>query len=294
MKRRQLPFIVGFLAPATLLYAGLVLFPLAQSFYLSLFRWRGVSARKRFVGLENFQKLAQDENYLQAVKNTLWLLVAGGLVILILAVALAGVMRQKDRGARALRAVILMPQAISLIVVAVVWRFVYNPQFGLLNASLNLVGLKGLTRAWLGDPKTALASVGAAFAWHAVGFYAMLFGAALQNVPTEIEEAAQLDGAVGLKQFWLITWPLLWPVRRVATVHLALGVINVFALVFQMTQGGPDRRTETLLTYLYEQAFKNSQFGYATAVAVANLGIAAIVAVAILLYYRKDPSGARA
>lgn len=279
---RRGAFVLGFLAPAVLIYAGLVLYPLLQAFAFSAYRWRGVSAKRTFVGLENFGKLVHDEVLLRAIRNNLTLLVIGGLVIIALAVAIAHGLHGNSRTARTLRAVVLFPQMTSLVVVAILWTFVFNPQMGI---------VKG--KAFLGDPQLALPAVGAAFVWYAVGFYTMLFSAGLRSLPAEVVEAAELDGAVGLHRFWRVTWPMLWSLKRIAVVHLTIGVMNVFALVFLMTQGGPDRATEVMLTYLYESAFKNSQFGYATAIAVVNFAVVMLLSTAILVAFRRDPQEAR-
>lgn len=286
-------FIVSFLAPAVLVYVVFVIWPLIQAFQLSLYRWRGVSVHRKFVGMENFSKLAQDDAFHKAVKNNLTLLVIGGFAIIVISVALAHAMQGRGTLGKMLRSVILLPQMISLVVVAIMWTFIFNPQFGLLTSGLNAIGLKGLTHTWLGDPKTALPSVGTAFAWYAIGFYAMLFSTALKSMPEEVGEAAELDGARGFTRFWHVTWPMMWSVKRIAVVHMTITVVNVFSLVYLMTQGGPDRSTEMLLTYLYEAAFKNSQFGYATAIAIANFAIVMVLSLLLLAFFRKDPQEPR-
>jgi N-acetylglucosamine transport system permease protein len=292
-KRGRGLFIVTFLAPAVLIYVGMVVYPLVQSFAFSAYRWRGLSMRKTYIGGQNFSKLAQDEIFLKAAKNNLTLFVVAGFLILVLSVAVAHGLQTKSRVAKTLRSVVLFPQMISMVAIAVLWMFIFNPQFGLVTTFLKGVGLDSLVHTWLGEPKTALGSVGVAFIWYAVGFYIMLFAAGLKAIPAEIYEASELDGARGLKRFWSVTWPMLWSVKRIAVVHLAITVMNVFVLVFLMTAGGPDHATEMMLTYLYDQAFKSSQVGYATAIAVANFVIVMVLAGLILLAFRKDPTERR-
>ena len=287
-------FIAVFLAPATLIYGLFVVYPLLQSFGISLFRWRGVSQRKTFIGAENFTKLATDDAFLKALHNKLVLLFVGGFATIALAVALAHGLQGAGKVARTLRGIILFPQIISLVVVAVLWMFLFNPGFGLLTSGLKAIGLGGWVHTWIGEPKTALGSVGVAFVWYAVGFYTMLFAAGLRALPAEVQEAAELDGAAGLRRFWYVTWPMLWSVKRVAITHFTIAVMNVFALVFLMTRGGPDRATETLLTYLYQSAFIHSEFGYATAIAVVNFVLVMVLAGGIMFWFRRDPQEARA
>jgi N-acetylglucosamine transport system permease protein len=287
-------FIISFLAPAVILYAVFVIWPLAQAFWLSLFRWRGLSPNKTFVGLQNYGELSGDSVFWRAVSHNVWLLVACGLALIILGLAIAHAMQGAGRAAKALRAVYLFPQVISMVVVAILWMFLLNPSYGLVTSGLKAIGLETLARPWLGDPGTALPAVGFAFIWCALGFYIMLFAAGLEGIPSEITEAANLDGSAGIHKFWNVSWPMLWSVRRVAFVYIVINVMNIFALVFLMTQGGPDRHTEVSLTYLYEQAFKNNEFGYATAVAASSFVVAMALSLSVLFVTRKDPQEARA
>lgn len=286
-------FIVGFLAPAVLLYALFVVLPLIQAFALSLYRWRGVSAKRTFVGVENFDRLWGDSVFWQALRNNLWVLVVGGIALISVGVAIAVAMKGSGRIGKVLRGVYLFPQVISLVVVAILWQFLYNPSFGLVDTGLKRIGLPTPEKGWLGDSNLALPAVTVAFLWYALGFYIMLFAAGIQQIPEEVDEAAELDGAFGWRKFWGVTWPMLWSVKRVAATYVVINVMNIFALVYLMTAGGPDRKTEVLLTYLYEQAFKNTQYGYATAIAVANFIVAMGLAGILAFIFRKNPEGAR-
>jgi N-acetylglucosamine transport system permease protein len=285
-------FLAGFLAPACLVYAAFVLYPLVQAVVLSTYRWRGLSPHGTFVGTGNFERLFADAAFWKALSNNLALLAGGGLLTIVLALLVAHAMTGRGRIAGVLRSVFLFPQVVSVVVVAVLWQFIFNPH-GLLNSGLEAAGLQVLTRTWLGDPSWALPAVGVAFVWYAAGFYVLLFVAGLQSIPQETKEAAELDGALGWKRFVTITWPLLWAVKRVAVVYLAITVMNVFALPFLMTRGGPDRASESILTYLYEQAFVNSQFGYAAAVAVGNFVVVMAISLFLLFYFRRDPTEGR-
>lgn len=277
----------SFLAPAAVLYAGLVIWPLIQAFVFSMYNWRGLSKHRKFVGFENFSKLAHDDVFFRAAQNNLVLLAVGGLVIVVLAVAIAHGLQGKGAASHTLRSVVLFPQMISLVAVAILWYYILTPH-GLLNAALR-------TKVnWLGNPSTAFPVVGVSFGWYAIGFYILLFAAGLKSLPADVIEASELDGAVGLKRFWDVTWPMLWSIKRIAIVHLMITVMNVFVLAYLLEPGGaPDRATEMMLPYLYERAFTDSQFGYATAIAVANFVIVMALAVIILLAMRRDPQEAR-
>jgi N-acetylglucosamine transport system permease protein len=286
-------FIAAFLAPAVILYAAFLVWPLIQAFQFSLYRWRGVSVKRTFVGFQNFIDLFHDKVFHKALFNNLELLVLGGLAVLVISVAVAHGVHGPSRMSRTIRGVMLFPQILSLVVVAVLWQNIFDPQLGLLNGGLKALGLERFTRAWLGDPKTAFGAVVVAFVWYAAGFFIMLFAAGLRAIPADVIEASELDGAFGMKRFWSVTWPMLWSVKRVAVVYLTITVMNVFVLVYLMTKGGPDRASEVMLTYLYETAFTDYQFGYATAIAVANFLVVMILSVLILLVFRRNPEVSR-
>ena len=288
-QRARALFVASFLLPATVLYALFVLWPLGEALVYSLYRWRGVSTARQFVGLENFRRLLSDPVFWQALEHNLLLLVGAGAAILILALVLAHLLQHSGPAARLLRSVYLFPQFMSLVVVAILWMFLDNPSFGLVDGALKALGWGAYSQAWLGSPRMALLAVGIAYVWNAAGFYTMLFSAGLQTIPGEVLEAARLDGAEGLARLRQVTLPLLRPVLKIAVIYLAINTLNIFALVYLMTQGGPDRHTEVMLTYLYEQAFTDSDFGFATALAIADLVIVLLLTGLVLLTLRRDP-----
>ena len=294
MKSRA-AFRATFLAPAVLIYAVFVLYPLAQAAIISLYRWKGVSAHRKFVGLENYAKLFGDAALRQSLGNALWLLVFSLFAVFLGGLGAAHALNHKGRATRIVRGLILFPQVVSIVAVGVLWEYMLDPrpEVGLVNGALRLFGVQG--PVWLGDPKSALPGVAAAFVWHALGFYVLLFLAGIQGIDAQTMEAAELDGSTGLHRLRTITWPLLWSVKRIATTYLVINVLNVFALVLLMTNGGePDRHTEMPLTYLYEAAFENSQFGYATAIAVVDFALAMLLSLLVMAAYRRNPTEARA
>ena len=289
--RGRTAFIVTYLAPAVLIYAVFVVWPVLQAFAFSLFKWSGVSQKRKFVGIDNFKDLFHDNVFWLALTHNALIFVVGGIAILVIGLAVAHGTQGNGRFSKALRSVYLFPNIMSLVVVAILWQFIYNPQMGLLKAFLDLFGKQKHLVDMLGTPGTALPAVIITFVWFAVGFYIMLFSAGIRQIPEEVVEAAKLDGAHGFVRFRKITLPLLWSVGRIAIIYLLINTLNVFALVFLMTTGGPDRKTEVMLTYLYEQAFTNSEYGVATALAVANFVIVMVVSGIILRATRRDPTG---
>jgi N-acetylglucosamine transport system permease protein len=253
-----------------------------------------VSANKTFAGLENYANLVSDRVFWISLLHNVVFMIVGGTLILVVALAVAHAIQSNHLIARAIRGVYLLPHILSLVIVAIIWTFIYNPSFGLLTGTLKSLGAEHLSITWLGDGRTVLGAVILAFVWYALGFYIMLFSTGIKAVPEEVKEASQLDGAQGLRRFLSITWPLLWPVRRIAIINLVIASLNVFAIVYLMTEGGPDRKTEVTLTYLYEQGFRNSQYGYAASIAVANLVVVFLLTGLVMLGLRRNPEVGRA
>lgn len=243
--------------------------------------------------MQNFKKLAGDLTFRRALEHNLGLLVVILIFALAIGVGLAHAMQGTGRISRFLRSIYLFPQVISLVVVALIWEFIFDPAWGLVTSGLNGVGLNKWTRPWLSDPGAAFWCVAIAFVWYVAGFYIMLFSAGLRNIPQEVNEAAELDGATGMRRFWRVTWPMLWSIKRIAVVYVVINVMGVFTLVYLMTGGGPDRGTEVMLTYLYEQGFKNHVYGYATTLALANFVVAMVLSGLVMFVFRKNPEGAR-
>lgn len=270
-------FVATLLAPGLLLYGLLVLWPMAQSFYVALHRWRGVSGSMTFVGLENFAGLPSDEKFRQAFSHnlTFFLLVAAS--VLTLSLFFANALSRPKTGPNRLpagdffRALFLFPNVVSIVAVSTLWMFLYNPNWGLLNAFLKLVGPESWALTWLGDKRTVLPAVAASYVWYVLGFYILLFRAGIQNIPAEVNEAALIDGASPQQLFWRVTFPLLNVIVRLAVIYLIINSMNIFALVWIMappeSTGGA---TQVMLTYLYQEGFVNSNFGKATAIGAAN------------------------
>ncbi|MCS7477703.1 carbohydrate ABC transporter permease [Umezawaea endophytica] len=271
-------FVIGALLPALVMHVVFVVSPYAQAFYLSLTDWNGVAGTANFVGLANFGRLAGDSLFLASIRNNLLLLLLMPAATIGIGLFLATMIQRGSRtgrggvrGARFYRIVFFFPQLLSVAIVAVLWGFAYNPNNGLINGVLRAVGLGGLARSWLAEPGLALFAVMAVMIWSGVGFYLVLFSAAIDGVPKEIYEAALIDGANGWTTFWRITLPLLRDNVQVAFVYLGMAALDAFALVQIMTvgPGGPDGSTEVMGLSLYRTAFEYGKFGYASAMGVA-------------------------
>jgi len=295
MNHHKYRLIVPFLAPSIILYGIFVLWPYAQSFYVALTQWQGVSANKKFVGLQNFDKLFHDPFFWNALKHNGEMLVFLPILTIGISLVFATMFTQGGKGIRGsgfYRVVFFFPQVMSVVIIGVLWSFIYNPQIGLLTSTLNKVGLGFIapSSGWLGDPGWALWMIGLVVVWQAVGFYMVLFVAGMQSIPTTFYEAATLDGANRWTAFWGITLPLMWDNIRVALVYIGIAALDLFTIVDTMTEGqaGPNRATQVLSHYMYESAFTNSQFGYATAIGVTLLALTLLLSVITLRVTQRE------
>jgi len=297
MRHGRWRFLAGALIPALVLHVIFVLSPYAQAFYLSLTDWTGVAGEAHFVGADNYKRLAEDSLFLDALRNNALLLVVVPLVTIAIGLFLASMLHLGGRGGRraipgagAYQIIYFFPQLLSLVVVAVLWSFVYNPNTGLLNGALRAVGLDGLAASWLASPSFALPAVMAVLIWSSVGFYVVLFSAAIDGIPHELFEAAVLDGAGAWATFRRVTLPLVRDSVQVAFVYLGIVALDAFAVVQVMTvgPGGPDGATEVIGLSLYRNAFQYGKFGYASAMGVTLFFATLTLAVLALRGGRKS------
>jgi raffinose/stachyose/melibiose transport system permease protein len=253
-----------FLLPAVALYAMFMIYPFFQSIYLSFTDWNGADPVKNWVGLENYRNLWSDDLLWKSLwHNAIWVVI-GTLGPLILGFLLAVLLAVRPRGFTLFRTVYFMPQVLSSVVIAIVWGWIYNPLFGILNKGLDAVGLDAWTRGWLGDPDWALYAVLVAAMWAQTGFVFVIFLAGLQNVSRDLIEAATLDGANAWQRFWDVTLPQMANVVNVVAALLLIGGFSVFDIIFVMTGGGPANATEVIATYAYTEAFRLNHVGYAS------------------------------
>lgn len=289
LKRDKYLTIFFFLFPAAALYGVFFIVPMVQAFYFSLFHWRGLSLNKEYVGLANFRGLLLDDPiFWMALKHNLTFLLVSMVIVIPAALFFSTALARRVRGASAYRAVYLFPNMISVVAVAVLWSFVYHPTFGILNSLLKAVGLEHLVAGWLGKPNTALPAIIATNLWHSLGFYVILFLAGIQSIPVTFYEAALIDGASQWQSFRHITIPLLWEILKLGVVYLVIRTLNIFGLVWVMTEGGPGNHTEVMLTYLYRLAFQQSKFGYATAVGVVAFVLIFVFAVGFIRLMKRE------
>jgi raffinose/stachyose/melibiose transport system permease protein len=264
----QVATIVGFLLPAAIIYSALVLLPVVQAIYYSFFRWNGLGPLQNFIGLANYSRLLNDRVFLGALGHNLQLVLLSIIIQLPLALGLALLVRGIVRGRATFRTIFFMPFVLSEVVTGVIWNFIYRPDGGLINSLLQSIipGMK--ETALLANPNTVLYALFGVITWKFFGYHMILYIAGLQNIPAELEEAAQIDGCGKFQALRYITIPLLGNTIRLTIYLSVLGSLQFFDLIWVMTTGGPVSASDTMATYLYKFGFQRFQLGYGSAIAV--------------------------
>ncbi|NLZ34143.1 MAG: ABC transporter permease subunit [Clostridiales bacterium] len=234
------------------------------------FKWGGISSNKTFQGFKNFEILMKDKNFLQSMQNSILIITLVTIVTLVLAILFAAILSQeKIKGANFFRVVFYIPNILSIVVISAIFSAIYDPQAGLLNNLLAFLKLDNLKRMWMGDPNIVIYSLIFALIWQAIGYYMVMYMASMASIPESLYEASGLDGAGKIKQFFVITLPLIWDNIRTTLTFFVISTINLSFLMVQiMTGGGPNGQTEVFLSYMYKQAYTSSAYGYGMAIGV--------------------------
>ncbi|MEU4608520.1 sugar ABC transporter permease [Kribbella sp. NPDC023972] len=299
MRHGSYRFVASFLAIPLALYAIFVISPFVQAFYYSLTDWTGISPDFKFVGFDNFKTLADDSVFRQALGHNLILLVGLPLITIFLALVFAYLLNvggranaagvQGVRGNGFYKLAFFLPQVLSVPVIAVIWATVMtSTDTGLLNSFTKAIGLG--TSEYLADPNIALYCVMWVMIWGSVGFYLVLFNAAMSGIPKDIFEAAIIDGAGRFSTFYRITLPLLWDTIQTSWVYLAILALDAYALVAVMTAGpgGPDNSTQVMGLQIADNGFQYGRAGYASAMGVVLFFLTLIIAAVMLRATRRE------
>jgi len=280
-RRDQLRFLPWvFLAPALVIYSVVVVYPMLFSAYLSFFRWDGVAPKKIFVGFQNYVVLlTHNEVFWIALKNNAIWLIAALLVPTSIGLGLALLLNSRFRGSHIFRSIFYFPAVLSLAVVGLIWTWIYHPDLGLANQLLDALGFKFLERHWLSDPQIAIYPVILAATWNAVGLPMLLFLAGLQTIPSELHEAAKVEGAGRLQRFWYVTFPLLRETTLIVLAITSINALKAYDIVYAMTNGGPANRTQLLSTWMYFLTYNYNEVGLGTAIAVVLFSLTLIFAI---------------
>lgn len=277
-----------FLAPAMVAVAVFVLYPVVTVAVQSLFDINPTRhAGWRFVGLDNYVEALRDSQLWSVASNTLvW--TVGSVILQLVVAMLAAVVLDRLGGNSWARALFVVPWATPVVVGALAWKYLYLPDYGLINQLLGAVGLGSLERAWLADPSTALWAVVLTNIWRGFPFLMVMIVAGMATVPVELYEAAQVDGATWWRSFRSITLPLLRPMLLASTLMALIWTFNNFSMIYVMTGGGPAGATDILTTFVYKAGFKSFDFGYASALSMVLFGVVAIGSAIYLRLTAKD------
>ncbi|MFO7882013.1 MAG: sugar ABC transporter permease [Kosmotogaceae bacterium] len=270
MKTRLLSIII-FIGPSMALMFTFLLIPIFVSFFLSLTNFDAFAmydwSKANFIGFENFTELFQDELFWKALFNTLYCLIVALPVTVILALGSAILLNREQTYFKSFFKVsYYLTFVTNTVAIAIVWRWILNSQYGIMNYLLGLFGIEG--QNWLGDPVWAMPSVIMLVVWRAIGYNMILFLAGLQNIPEYLYEVAELDGASRWQKFFYITLPMLRPTMLFVTVMMMIGYLQLFQEPYMLTGGGPLNSTLSIVLYLYEQGFQYFNLGYASTIAV--------------------------
>jgi multiple sugar transport system permease protein len=267
-----------FIAPVMVAFGLFRVWPALQTLYFSAFKVELLRGRLTFIGLQNFADLLADEIFRQAALNTVIYAAVIVPVAAALGLGLAVLFNEPFRGRELLKALYFAPMVTSTVAAAMVWWWLYNPQYGLFNVLLRLLHLP--TSSWLLSTTMALPSIIIFSVWKTVGYNMVIYLAGLQGIPQEYYEAATIDGASAFQRFWRITLPLLAPVTAFILIYNGIFAFQVFDQVFVLTGGGPANATNVVVLELYRQAFQRYRFGYASAQALVLFAFILVITVA--------------
>lgn len=295
MRDRTSPYL-PYLLPSAVLFAGVIALPFVMNVYTSLTRWSGVGPAK-WAGLVNYRRLLHDSEFWASIWHSVALVAAMAVLPTIIGLVLASALfdviakRFSPRAASILRACIYLPQVLPIVVAAIVWGWILDPQYGALNALLKDAGLGFGAHDLLGDPKTALLTVMAILVWFQLGYPVVIFMAALQRVDPELSEAAEIDGASWGQRLRRVTVPQIRPEIYVVLLTCTVASLRAFAWIYALTGGGPGTATQVPSYYSYLSFFTNLDVGYGSAIAtVMTLIIVAVSALFLWVQRRHQVS----
>lgn len=272
-----------FTGPALLIYSLIVVIPIIWSFYLSFYQWNGIATQpKVFTALDNWSKLWSDPAFLQTLVNSFQLTFYALIIQLPVGLFFALILNLGIRGGNFFKTIYFFPVMMSSTVLGILWGQLYDPNFGLLNTLLSKLGLDNWIHVWLGEEGYALGSIIAVVAWQFIGFYIVVFYAALQTIPDDIIESAKIEGASESQIVFRIRIPLIWHVITFAILNCVINSLRYFDLIYVMTQGGPNGSSEVMASYMYKQAFSYLDFGYGSTISGFMFLLSLVLAILII------------
>ncbi len=267
-KRWITPYLL--IIPAVVIMLVFVYIPVVENIYYSLFCWSSIDPTLKYIGLDNYARILNDKIIPIALRNNVLYALISVAFQVFFALILAAILESRvirPRWGSIFRSAFFLPSVLAVTVVGITWQLIYSPNSGLINQFLRAIGLGNLAHAWLGEESTAIFAVIGVSQWQWVGYCMILFIVAIQAIPEELYEAARIDGASAMQQFFNITIPMIRETILVLTTITVIGGFKVFDIVWVMTAGGPNNASNTLGGYLYRVGFRNDEMGYASALA---------------------------
>ena len=282
-KYKKVPVCIGFLLPVFLIYTIFLFVPLVQSAYYSLTSWNGVT-EKVFVGLDNFKALFSNSDYWITFWNTIKLVVISLCIQIPVGLLLAYLLYSKVKGMKIFRTIFFLPVVIAPVAISLMFSLFYNSEIGIFNKVLEAIGLGRFATNWLSNIHTLLYAVMVPQVWQYIGLYVTIFLGALQSMPEELSESAQIDGANRTQTFFHVVLPEIANFTNICVILCVTGSLKAFEHSWIMTGGGPNGASSVLLQYMYTQGMRNANFGYAMAIAMFTVTIVLLSLVITVLF----------
>ena len=263
------------LIPTLLTYSIFIIIPVFIAVYYSFTQYSGLGKAK-FIGVGNYIRMFGDKLFLIALRNTLLVLALSTVFLLIGSFLTALIMNVGFKGNAFFKMIVFAPYVIAPIIIGIIWGYILNPNYGMLNSVLRGLGLDVLAIEWIGGTKWTPLSFALIFTWQMLGFHATIFLSGIKTIPGEMYEASAIDGANGLQRAFFITIPMLKETIIINTVLIVTGVFKIYELVYQMTGGGPAHQSELLTSYMYFTVFTSRRYGYGMSIAVVILAFSVI------------------
>lgn len=277
-KYRKASVCIGFLLPVFLIYTLFLFIPLVQTGYYSLTEWNGIT-EKIFVGFDNFRDIFSNSDYWITFQNTIKLVVISLLIQIPMGLLLAYLLYMKTRGMKIYRTVFFLPVVIAPVAISLMFSLFYNSEIGVFNRFLEMIGLGALQTNWLSNIHTLLYAVMAPQVWQYIGLYVTIFLGALQSIPGELVESAEIDGASRIQIFFHVVLPEIVNFTNICIVLCVTGSLKAFEHSWIMTGGGPGVRSAYLGVYMYKTAFVNSDFGTGSAITMTIVALSLVITV---------------
>jgi len=275
------------LGPSLIFLIVFILWPIGETFRLSFFDWNGLTPTQKFISFGNYKELLSDSIFWLSVKNSFVLLGIALIIEIPVGFFLALMLYMGGKRLKVFRFLYFFPMLLSPVAVGILFKNIFDYNSGALNQIIGILNQENLMQDWLGNKELAIYTIGVLITWQYTPFYMLLFLAALNNIPTEIEEAAKIDGARGWKLIRFIQIPLVRGAGVIAVILISIGSLRYFDLVWVLTTGGPESSTEVMATYLFQVAFKSYRVGYASTIATALFVIAFSATILVQFSTRK-------